>query len=149
MRREVQAGFALGIVLAMIGVVRILMWHALSGAYEQYAVDFAVTIGVSLVGVVLWGSLSGALLPFVLRASGLDPASASAIRRHAAGRKWFDYLLRCCRHYPARHITLSTIAYTFAHACRHNQPAGTHTVSYVRKCLRTHSSALSDVAPFK
>lgn len=78
MRREVQAGFALGIVLAILGVVRILVWQAVAGTYEQHAVELAATIGVSLVGVVLWGSLSGALLPFVLRASGLDPASASA-----------------------------------------------------------------------
>ncbi len=76
--REVPAGLALGSVLAVLGVTRVLVWQAVAGTYGQHAVEIAATIGVSLIGVVLWGSLVGSLLPFVLRGAGLDPASASA-----------------------------------------------------------------------
>jgi magnesium transporter len=78
LRREFAVGAMLGLILAIIGIVRISAWHAVAGAYGQYASALASTVGLSLVGVVLWGTLFGALLPFVLRASGLDPASASA-----------------------------------------------------------------------
>jgi magnesium transporter len=77
-RREVPTGLALGAVLAVLGAIRILAWQALSNAYGDHAIEIALTISISLIGVVLWGTLSGALLPFVLRAAGLDPASASA-----------------------------------------------------------------------
>ncbi|MCC6291935.1 MAG: magnesium transporter [Bryobacterales bacterium] len=76
--REIPAGLALGSVLAVLGVTRVLVWQAVAGTYGQHAVEIAATIGVSLIGVVLWGSLVGSLLPFVLRGAGLDPASASA-----------------------------------------------------------------------
>ena len=76
--RELPIGLILGLALAAIGVARILVWQAVAGTYGDHAVAIAATIGVSLVGVVLWGTLSGALLPFCLRAVGVDPASASA-----------------------------------------------------------------------
>ncbi|MCC7237302.1 MAG: magnesium transporter [Bryobacterales bacterium] len=76
--REIPSGLALGSVLALLGVTRILVWQAVSGTYGQHAVEIAATIGFSLIGVVLWGSLVGSLLPFLLRGVGLDPASASA-----------------------------------------------------------------------
>jgi magnesium transporter len=78
LRREILTGAILGIILASIGVLRISVWQAVAGTYGHYAAVLAVTVGLSLVGVVLWGTLFGSLLPFVLRASGLDPASASA-----------------------------------------------------------------------
>jgi magnesium transporter len=68
----------LGIVLACLGVARIMLWQVIAGPYGSYAVYLAATVGLSLVGVVLWGTVFGALLPFVLRAVRLDPASASA-----------------------------------------------------------------------
>ena len=77
-RREIPTGLALGSVLAILGVTRIFVWQAVSGTYGSHAAEIAVTIGLSLVGVVVWGSLAGSLLPFLLRAVGLDPASASA-----------------------------------------------------------------------
>jgi magnesium transporter len=77
-RREIPTGLALGSVLAILGVIRIFVWQAVSGTYGPHAPEIAATIGLSLVGVVLWGSLAGSLLPFLLRAVGLDPASASA-----------------------------------------------------------------------
>jgi magnesium transporter len=77
-RREFASGLALGVFLALIGVVRILVWQAAFHSYGEHAGLVAVTVGLSLVGVVLWGTLSGAMLPFVLRSLHADPASASA-----------------------------------------------------------------------
>jgi magnesium transporter len=78
MRRELATGLALGAILGAIGVVRILVWHAIAGVYGDRAVGVAITVGTSLVGVVLLGTLAGSLLPFLLRRFGFDPASASA-----------------------------------------------------------------------
>jgi magnesium transporter len=77
-RREILAGLALGGILALIGVLRILLWHQLFGSYGETAARLAVAVGLSLVGVVAWGTLSGSSLPFLLRAMKFDPASASA-----------------------------------------------------------------------
>lgn len=77
-RREFTIGLALGVLLAMIGAVRILLWQGLFGSYGEHYLFLALTVSLSLVGVVLWGALAGSLLPFVLRLCGLDPASASA-----------------------------------------------------------------------
>jgi Mg/Co/Ni transporter MgtE len=78
LRREFMAGAVLGTVLCVIGVSRILLWHGVSGAYGEHFARVAVTVGVSLIGVVLLGTLTGAMLPLLLRAFRLDPASASA-----------------------------------------------------------------------
>lgn len=78
MRREVAAGLALGSVLGAVGLVRILVWQAVGGVYGEHYLLLALTVAFSLVGVVLWGSLVGAMLPFAFRRLGLDPASASA-----------------------------------------------------------------------
>ena len=77
-RRELSTGFALGVLLASIGCARILLWQQLFGSYGEHAVAIAATVSLSLVGVVLWGTVAGSALPFVLRAVRLDPASASA-----------------------------------------------------------------------
>jgi magnesium transporter len=77
-RREFSVGLALGILLAVIGAVRILLWQELFGSYGQHHVVLAITVSLSLVGVVLWGTLAGSMLPFILRLVRLDPASASA-----------------------------------------------------------------------
>ena len=73
------AGAALGALLACIGLVRILVWQALFDAYDKdhYGL-IALTVALSLVGVVTWGTLAGSMLPFVLRRLGFDSASASA-----------------------------------------------------------------------
>jgi magnesium transporter len=78
MRRELGAGFALGLVLGTIGLFRILVWQGVAGTYGPHYALIAATVSLSLVGVVLWGSLMGAMLPFLLRRLGFDPASASA-----------------------------------------------------------------------
>ena len=77
-RREVITGFGLGAILASIGMVRILLWQFLFNAYGDHYFLIALTVAFSLVGVVLWGSVTGSILPFILRGLGLDPASASA-----------------------------------------------------------------------
>jgi magnesium transporter len=77
--RELPAGLALGTLLGVIGIVRILAWQWL-GWYD-YGAHYrlvALTVGIALVGVVVFGSLAGSMLPFVLRRLGFDPASASA-----------------------------------------------------------------------
>ena len=77
-RREVLAGLGLGAILGALGVVRILGWEAMFHTYGEHATTLAVTVGVSLVGVVLWGTIAGSMLPLGLRRIGLDPATASA-----------------------------------------------------------------------
>jgi magnesium transporter len=77
-RREFAAGFALGLILATIGLVRILTWQGLFHTYGEHYAEVAATVAVSLVGVVTWGTLAGSMLPFVIRRLGFDPASASA-----------------------------------------------------------------------
>jgi magnesium transporter len=78
MWREAASGLALGSVLAVIGLARILTWEAFFGLYGEHAPLLGLTVAASLLGVVLWGTLAGSMLPFVLRWLGLDPASASA-----------------------------------------------------------------------
>ena len=78
-RREVAAGLALGALLAFIGAVRIVTWHfAFHHMYGEHFAAIAVTVALSLVGVVLWGTVVGSMLPLAIRRIGFDPASASA-----------------------------------------------------------------------
>ena len=84
MRRELQAGFFLGAILGVIGVVRVGAWAIVGEQYlhqQPYGAHWplvALTVGIALVGVVLWGTLSGSMLPFILRRVGADPAASSA-----------------------------------------------------------------------
>jgi magnesium transporter len=78
MRREVMAGLTLGAILGAIGFLRITVWSAFSDIYGEHWLLVAITVAISLIGVVLWGTLSGSLLPFVLRRLGFDPAASSA-----------------------------------------------------------------------
>ena len=77
-RREVFTGLGLGLILATIGLIRILLWQGLFASYGEHYLLVALTVAFSLVGVVLWGSVAGSILPFILRGLGFDPASASA-----------------------------------------------------------------------
>jgi magnesium transporter len=78
MRREILAGLALGSILGTIGFLRISIWSAFSDIYGEHWLLVAITVSISLVGVVLWGTLSGSLLPFLLKRLGFDPAASSA-----------------------------------------------------------------------
>jgi magnesium transporter len=77
MRREIAIGVALGAGLGALGLVRVILWGA-TGSYGDHYVLIGVTVSLSLVGVVMFGTFCGAMLPFVLRKIGADPASASA-----------------------------------------------------------------------
>jgi magnesium transporter len=78
MRREILAGLSLGVILGGIGFLRISVWSAFSDIYGPHWLLVAITVAVALVGVVLWGTLSGSLLPFLLKRLGFDPAASSA-----------------------------------------------------------------------
>lgn len=78
LRRELGAGLALGTILGSFGMLRIAVWQLLFHLYGEHWVLIGLTVGLALVGVVLWGTLSGSMLPFVLRRFGLDPAASSA-----------------------------------------------------------------------
>jgi magnesium transporter len=79
MRREILSGFFLGVILGTIGVLRITLWQKLGlFDYTEHWPLVALTIFFSLIGIVMWGTLSGSMIPFVLKRLGLDPATSSA-----------------------------------------------------------------------
>jgi magnesium transporter len=77
-RRELFSGLVLGCILGAIGFLRISLWSAFSDLYGPHWLLVAFTVALSLIGVVLWGTLIGSFLPFVLRRLGFDPATSSA-----------------------------------------------------------------------
>ncbi|HEV8486913.1 MAG TPA: magnesium transporter, partial [Blastocatellia bacterium] len=77
-RREIASGLALGAILGTIGFLRISVWSLFSNIYGVHWFLVALTVGVALVGIVLWGTVSGSMLPFLLRRLGFDPATSSA-----------------------------------------------------------------------
>ncbi len=78
MRREVLSGLALGSILGVLGFLRISIWSAFSNVYGEHWLLVALTVGFSLIGIVLWGTICGSMLPFALRRLGFDPATSSA-----------------------------------------------------------------------
>jgi len=78
MRREILSGLFLGLILGGLGFLRIATWQAFAATYGEYWALVGLVVSLSLVGVVMWGSLTGSMLPFVLRRLGADPASSSA-----------------------------------------------------------------------
>ena len=78
MRREAFSGLTLGAILGSIGFLRIAFWTVFSKVYGPHWALIGLTIFFSLIGVVMWGTLAGSMLPFVLRRCGLDPAASSA-----------------------------------------------------------------------
>lgn len=78
MRRELAAGTLLGLILGVIGFLRIAIWSMFSTIYGEHWMLVAATVGISLTGIVLWGSLMGSMLPLLLKRLGLDPATSSA-----------------------------------------------------------------------
>jgi magnesium transporter len=77
-RRELGAGLALGAVLGTLGLLRVVLWQAVTPIYGEHAFLLGLTVGLSLLGVVVFGTLAGSLLPFLFRRLGVDPATASA-----------------------------------------------------------------------
>ncbi|SFW50544.1 magnesium transporter [Chitinophaga sancti] len=78
MRREIISGLLLGGVLGIIGFIRIVFWNSLFHSYGEHSILVGLTVGISLIGVVLWGTLSGSMLPLILKRLGADPATSSA-----------------------------------------------------------------------
>jgi magnesium transporter len=77
LRREVAIGVSLGALLGLLASLRVVIW-GLAGSYGDHYVLLGLTVALSVTGCVLWGTLAGAMLPFVLRKIGADPANASA-----------------------------------------------------------------------
>jgi magnesium transporter len=78
MRREIFSGFLLGFTLCLIGIAVITIWHLLAPAtFGEHYLRIAFTVGFSLTGIVLWGSLMGSMLPLILKRLGADPAASS------------------------------------------------------------------------
>src|SRR5690242_18950181 len=78
MRREVYSGLGLGEILGTNGSLRITIWSMFSQIYGPHWILVAFTVGLALSGIVMWGTLADAMLPFVLRRLGFDPATSSA-----------------------------------------------------------------------
>jgi magnesium transporter len=77
-RRELLSGLLLGAVLGIIGFTRVMLWNQIFHTYGEHGALIATTVGLSLVGVVLWGTIAGSMLPIVLKKFGADPATSSA-----------------------------------------------------------------------
>lgn len=77
-RREIMSGLLLGTVLGIIGFTRVMLWNQIFHTYGAHGALIALTVGVALVGVVLWGTVAGSMLPIVLKKFGADPATSSA-----------------------------------------------------------------------
>jgi magnesium transporter len=78
LRRELAAGLLLGLLLGSIGLLRVLLWPGREAAFGAHFALVGLTVALSLVWIVMWGAVAGAMLPFALRRLGFDPASASA-----------------------------------------------------------------------
>jgi magnesium transporter len=78
MRREVLSGLALGAILGTVGFIRVSLWQQLFGTYGAHWFLIALTVLFALVGVVMWGTIAGSMLPFVMKRLGADPATSSA-----------------------------------------------------------------------
>ena len=78
MKREIACGLLLGAMLASIGFLRIVVWSGFSEMYGPHYLLIGATVSAAVLGVVLWGTISGAMLPMLLRRLGIDPATSSA-----------------------------------------------------------------------
>jgi magnesium transporter len=79
LRREILSGLLLGTVLGIIGFIRVAVWQSIAPElYGPHWMMVAFTVGFALLGVVLWGTLSGSMLPIILKKLGADPAVSSA-----------------------------------------------------------------------
>ncbi|MBV6510598.1 MAG: magnesium transporter [Ignavibacteriales bacterium] len=78
MKREIISGFLLGFILALLGFIKIYISEASTGAYGEHWALIGLTLGTTLIGVVMWGTVVGSMLPFILKRLGFDPATSSA-----------------------------------------------------------------------
>lgn len=78
MRREIKSGLMLGTVLGIVGFLRVGLWGTYTGDYGPHAMLLGLAVGITLLSIVLWGTLSGSMLPLLLKKLGADPAVSSA-----------------------------------------------------------------------
>jgi len=78
LRREIVSGILLGLVLGLIGFFRVIVWNSIFHTYGDHSIMIGLTVGFSLIGVVLWGTITGSMLPIFLKKLGADPATSSA-----------------------------------------------------------------------
>jgi len=78
MRREIISGILLGSVLGLIGFIRLEVWNGIFNTYGEHGTQIALAVGFSLLCVVLWGTVTGSMLPIILKRVGADPATSSA-----------------------------------------------------------------------
>ncbi len=114
MRREILAVLALGSILGVIGFLRIAIWSKFSTIYGPHWLLVGFTVGVSLISIVMWGTLAESMLPFLLRRLGFDPATSSApfvatlvdvtglviyfsVAKHWVAERSFSWLEKCRR----------------------------------------------------
>lgn len=77
--RELASGLTLGLILGVVGFLRIILWQAIDPSlYGEHYLKISMVVSLSLLGVVLWGTIIGSMLPFILRRLRLDPATSSA-----------------------------------------------------------------------
>jgi magnesium transporter len=77
-KKELAVGLTLGFLLGLVGFLRVALWSTFSTIYGPHWMLIGITVGVTLIGVVLWGNLAGSLLPVLLKRVKLDPAVCSA-----------------------------------------------------------------------
>lgn len=77
-RKELLVGFTLGLILALLGFIRVFLWQSSNSDFSSTWVLIGLTVSFSLVGVVMWGTLMGSMLPLLLKKIGFDPATSSA-----------------------------------------------------------------------
>jgi magnesium transporter len=79
MKREIVSGLLLGGVLGIIGYTRVVVWHGIfPDVYGVHYQLIGLVLGITLLGIVLWGTLCGSMLPLLLKRLGADPAVSSA-----------------------------------------------------------------------
>ena len=78
MRREILSGILLGSVLGLIGFIRLEVWNRIFNTYGEHGTQIGLAVGFSLLCVVLWGTVTGSMLPIILKKLGADPATSSA-----------------------------------------------------------------------
>ena len=78
MRREIISGLMLGSILGIIGFLQVAILANIFHVISSFWVLIGITVFFSLIGIVLWGTISGSMLPFILKKLGADPATSSA-----------------------------------------------------------------------
>ncbi len=77
-KREILTGFVLGLILAVIGFIRIFVWEMFSNVYGEHWILLGFTVSFALICVVSWGTIMGSMLPLIIKKIGFDPAASSA-----------------------------------------------------------------------